>query len=273
MRTRNRWTSPTPTAWIRCYARESYILSLQDAIALALENNLDIAVQRYGTQIADASILRSKAGGFLRGVNTSVAPGPTSATQTGAQTGINQSAAQQAATVQTTGNVLVSHPGSAIPQLDPSIQGLMRFEHQTTPQTSAFLTGTNSYIQSLNLGAFTYNQAWLSGTQIAVGYTGTAINANNRSADFNPSVQGSMTFQLTQHLLQGFGWAVNSRQIHVARNQREISDLVFKQQVITTVTAVANLYWDLVSFNEDVRVKQQALATSQRLYEGATAQP
>ena len=61
----------------------------------------------------------------------------------------------------------------------------------------------------------------------------TAINANNRSADFNPSTQASLTFQLTQHLLQGFGWAVNSRQIHIARNQREISDLVFKQQVIT----------------------------------------
>ena len=71
---------------------------------------------------------------------------------------------------------------------------------------------------------------------------------------------------MTQHLLQGFGFAVNSRQIHIARNQREISDLVFKQQVITTVAAVMNLYWDLVAFNEDVRVKQQALATSEKLY-------
>jgi len=242
-------------------------LSLQDAVALALENNLDIAVQRYGTEIADANLLRAKAGGFLRGVNASVAPGPTSATQTGAQTGINQSAAQQASAVQTTGNVLVSQTGSAIPQLDPSIQGFMRFEHLTTPQTSYFLTGSNLYIQQANLGTFTYNQAWLSGTQIAVGYSGTSTNANNRSNDFNPSVQGSLTFQLTQHLLQGFGWAVNARQIHIARNQREVSDLVFKLQVITTVTAIANLYWDLVSFNEDVRVKRQALATSQRLYE------
>ena len=243
-------------------------LSLQDAIALALENNLDIAVQRYGTQIADANILRAKAGGFLRGVNTSIAAGPTSATQTGAQTGINQSAAQQATNLQsTTGNVLVSQTGSAIPQLDPSLQGFMRFEHTTTPQTSAFLTGTNSFIQRMGIGQFTYNQAWLSGTSLAMGFSATNSNANNRSADFNPSTQGSLTFQLTQHLLQGFGWAVNSRQIHIARNQREVSDLVFKQQVITTVTAIINLYWDLVAFNEDVRVKEQALKTSQRLYE------
>ena len=241
-------------------------LSLQDAIALALENNLDIALQRYGTQLADANILRAKAGGFLRGVNTSVTPGPTSATQTGAQTGINQSASQQAASVQTTGNVLVSQTGSAIPTLDPSIQGFMRFQHQTTPQSSAFLTGTNSYIQRNNIGSFTYNQGWLTGTTLALGYSGTSATANNRSADFNPSTLGSLTLQVTQHLLQGFGVAVNSRQIHIARNQREISDLVFKQQVITTVNAVINLYWDLVAFNEDVRVKRQAMSASEKLY-------
>ncbi len=241
-------------------------LSLQDAIALALENNLDIALQRYGTQLADANILRAKAGGFLRSVNTSVTAGPTSATQTGAQTGINQSASQQAASVQTTGNVLVSQTGSPIPTLDPSIQGFARFQHLTTPQSSAFLTGTNSFIQRNNIGSFTYNQGWLSGTTLSLGYSGTSSSVNNRSADFNPSTQGSLTLQVTQHLLQGFGFAVNSRQIHIARNQREISDLVFKQQVITTVTAVINLYWDLVAFNEDVRVKQQALAASEKLY-------
>jgi outer membrane protein TolC len=142
----------------------------------------------------------------------------------------------------------------------------MRFQHQTTPQTSAFLTGTNSFIQRNDVGSFTYNQGWLTGTTLSLGYSGTSSSANNRSADFNPSTQGSLTLQVTQHLLQGFGFAVNSRQIHIARNQRELSDLVFKQQVITTVTAVINLYWDLVAFNEDVRVKQQALAASEKLY-------
>src|SRR5712692_1703612 len=92
-------------------------LSLQDTIALALENNLDIEVQRYGPQVAYANLLRARAGGFLRGVNASVTQGPTSATQTGPQTGINQSAAQQTANVQTTGNILVSQTGSALPSL------------------------------------------------------------------------------------------------------------------------------------------------------------
>jgi len=242
-------------------------LSLQDTIALALENNLDIALQRYGPQIADANILRAKAGGFLRGVNSTVTAGPTSATQaSAAQTGINQSAAQQAAAVQTSGNILVSQTGSAIPTLDPSLQGFMRWQHQTTPQSSAFITGTNSLVQRNDIGNFQYTQGFLTGSTVTFGYSGTALSSDNRSADFNPSTLGSASFSLTQHLLQGFGIAVNARQIHIAKNQRELSDLVFKQQVIVTVAAVLNLYWDLVAFNEDVRVKKEALATSQRLY-------
>src|SRR2546428_815315 len=48
------------------------MLSLSDAIALALENNLDIAIQRLNTPIADLDILRTKAGAMPRGVRTSV---------------------------------------------------------------------------------------------------------------------------------------------------------------------------------------------------------
>lgn len=242
-------------------------LSLQDAIALALENNLDIAMQRYGPAIADANVLRAKAGGFLRGVNTSVTAGPSSAPSgNAAQTGISQSAAQQAANVGTTGNVLVSQTGSAIPSLDPQLQGFMRFAHQTTPQPSAFVTGTNFFIQRNDIGNFQYQQGFLTGTNLTLGFSATAVESNNRSADFNPATQGSLSLSLTQHLLQGFGIAVNSRQIHIAKNQRELSDLVFKQQVITTVAAIINLYWDLVAFNEDVRVKRQAVGTSEKLY-------
>ncbi len=72
---------------------------------------------------------------------------------------------------------------------------------------------------------------------------------------------------MTQHLLQGFGPAVNNRQIRIAKNNREVSDLVFKAQVITTVSAIKDLYWDLVSYNENVRVQRDALAATERLLE------
>src|SRR6266550_4451686 len=157
------------------------------------------------------------------------------------ETGINQSAAQQASSLQTSGNILISQTGSPIPNLDPTIQGLMRWQHQTTPQTSTFVTGTNALFQRSDIGNFTYNQGFLTGTAVSLGYSGSRLFSNNTSADFNPATLGSLTFNFTQHLLQGFGIAVNSRQIHIAKNQRELSDLVFKLQVITTIAAVINL--------------------------------
>jgi outer membrane protein TolC len=244
-------------------------LSLQDAIALALENNLDIEIQRYGPQLADASVQRAQAGGFARGVSTSVTSGPTSASGgSSSQTGISGNAASQAssATSSSTGSTVVTQTGSTIPTLDPTFTSALRWGHTSTPQSSAFVTGTNSLIQRQDISQFGVQKGFLTGTTVSLALNNSHIRTNNRSADFNPSSSSTLGFTLTQKLLQGFGVAVNSRQIKIAKNNREISDLTFKQQVITTVSAVMNLYWDLVSFNEDVRVKKQALALSEKLY-------
>jgi len=72
---------------------------------------------------------------------------------------------------------------------------------------------------------------------------------------------------VTQPLLRGFGIELNRRFIHIAKNDFRISDLVFRQQVIDTVAGIARLYTDLVSLNEDVKVKREALRLSERLYE------
>ncbi len=247
-------------------------LSLQDAIALALENNLDIEIQRYGPQIAEAAILRARGGGFARGVTTSVRGGPASATSStvsAAQTGISASAAaaaasQSAATAEST---VVTQTGSTIPNLDGVLVGSMRWSHTSTPQTSAFVTGTNAFVSRNDTSALTFRKGFLTGTTISLGLDNQFLRTNNRSADFNPAHNGSLGLTITQRLLQGFGVAVNSRQIHIARNNREISDLTFKNQVITTVSAVINLYWDLVSFREDVRVKRRSLALAEKLYD------
>lgn len=246
-------------------------LTLQDAIALALENNLDIEIQRYGPQIADASILRARAGGFARGVSTNVQGGPPSATGSAGsatQTGINQNAAAQASnqTSSAVGSTFITQTGSAIPNLDPVLTSNARWSHTSTPQTSAFITGTNAMISRNDSAGVGLQQGFLTGTIASLNMSNQWLSTNNRSADFNPATSSSLGITITQHLLQGFGRAVNSRQIQIARNNREISDLTFKNQVITTVSAVINLYWDLVSFNEDVRVKKQALALAGKLY-------
>jgi outer membrane protein len=240
-------------------------LSLQDAIALALENNLDIEIQRYAPLIAETSLMRARAGGFARGVSTGVQSGPASASgrsggdQTGTGTGGGTGA--------TVGSTFVTQTGSAIPNLDPVITGSSRWAQTSTPQASAFVTGTNAFVSRNDSSGIAVQKSFLTGTSFSLSFNNQHLRTNNRSADFNPSRSGSVGLNITQRLLQGFGRAVNSRQITIARNNREISDLTFKNQVIVTVSAIINLYWDLVSFNEDVRVKQQSLKLAEKLYD------
>ncbi len=257
-------------------------LSLNDAIALALENNIDIETQRYGTPIADANLLRAQAGGALRGVTPAVTSGPSSATAlttgsgtTGSTstssgfttTGVQGNASTQAA--QSTSNsqgALIQQTGTAIPSLDPYISGVLRYSHSTTPQSNVVVTGTTAYITDQDIGQFSYNQSFLTGTTFSLGYSDVNATNNSYSTLINPSKTASLTFSFQQHLLQGFGVSVNNREIVTARNNREAADLSFKLQVITTVVSVQDLYWDLVYFLDDVKAKQQALAYNERLY-------
>jgi outer membrane protein len=246
-------------------------LSLQDTIALALENNLDIAIQRYGPGIADAGVLQAEAGGFAPGVSTTVTAGPSSASvaSSGTTPGTNQNASSQASTATSSavsGSVLQSS-GPSIPSLDPAVFGTVNWGHTTSPQSSAFITGTNFLVQNSQLANFGVQKGFLTGTTASLSLNNTSATSNNPRNDFNPSTSASLGFTLTQHLLQGFGLAVNSRQIHIAKNNREVSDLTFKLQVETTVAAVMSLYWNLVAFNENVRVAREAVASATRLWE------
>jgi outer membrane protein len=245
-------------------------LSMQDAIALALENNLDIAIQRYGPAVADAAVLQAEAGGFARGVSTTVTAGPSGASisSSGTTPGINQNSASvaSAGTASAVGGSVLQSSGPAIPNLDPILTGSASWAHQTTPQSSTFITGTTSLVQRQDLSNFGLQKGFLTGTIVNLGLNNNGTSSNNPRNDFNPSTSSSLGLSITQHLLQGFGPAINSRQIHIARNNREVADLTFKLQVETTVAAVMELYWQLVAFNEAVKVAQEAVTAAQRLY-------
>ncbi len=166
------------------------------------------------------------------------------------------------------GASVISAGGPAIPSLDPALTGTLSWGHLTTPQSSAFLTGTNALIQRQNIGNFGIQKGFLTGTSVSLGLNNNSVHQQQSAQRFQPVHQLlARAVDFTQHLLQGFGTAVNSRQIHIARNNREVSDLTFKLQVETTVAAVMELYWDLVSFNEAVQVGRDALAASQQLLE------
>jgi outer membrane protein len=245
-------------------------LSLRDAIALALENNLDIESARLTPKLQDANLLRASAGSLLRNVASSVATGPSSASL-GVLSGANSLGGGSVASTTGTGGVLsglsVQLAGSAIPNLDPSFVINSQISHQTSPQSSSFVTGTNFLTTQFHTLNYAIQQGFLTGTNVSLGMSNTlGLRQNSPNNDFNPTTNGSLQFSVSQNLLQGFGLAVNNRAIRVAKNQLHISDLTFKQQVIATVTSVVNLYWDLVSFNESLKVKQQTLELNTSLY-------
>lgn len=242
-------------------------LSLQDAIALTLENNLDIEIQRYGTPIQDANLLRALAGGALRGVTPTVQNGATSATLgVGQASGITQSASASASGAGNNQGALVQQTGTTIPNYDPTISGVLQWQHSSQPQASQVVTGTSALVQGIHTQQLQLGQGFSTGTSYTLGYSEQLLSSNNSRNTFNPFRTGSFSLTVRQNLLQGFGRALNNRNIVVARNSREQSDLSFKQQVITSVTSTINLYWDLVSFNDDVKSKQQSLAYNERLF-------
>ena len=257
-------------------------LSLDDAIALALENNLDIAYMRYQSLVSDTDILRAKAGFPIRnlvpfGVTSSLS---TSNSATGG-TGVNPlGSTTNASTITTFAGGSTTAPnggisvvgtniigGSAIPQFDPVFTTTVGWAHNSTPQSSTFITGTSALITQGATTAMGYSQAFSTGTAFSLNFNSATSDSNSIRNTVNPSISSGLTLNFVQPLLQGFGRSMNARYLVISRNNREASDLLFKQQVIQTVSQVANLYWDLVGFNENVRVVREALELANKLHE------
>jgi outer membrane protein len=239
-------------------------LSAQDAVALAVENNLDIEVQRYGPLLAQEVLRRARAGGALRSVGVGVASGPASVSLTGV-TVTNLSAAGTAGQGVSSGGGIVTQLGPPISSFDPTVTIYSNFQHATSPQSNTILTGTTALIQNSRTYQAQYLQAWDFGMTAQFTVYDQHINVNSAFFDVDPYTQGYLDLQVTQNLLYGFGSAVNGRNIRVQKNNIKVTNLQFKQQVATTVSAVLNLYWDLVEFWQDQRARQRELAAAEQL--------
>ena len=241
-------------------------LTAQDVIALALENNVDIAIQRYGPYLAREVLRRAQGGGALRDIGQPIAPGPTSVSLEGVN--VNSVGLGESSSGVSSGGGIVVQYGAQPPPLDPVLYLYTNFVHQTIPESNLTLSLTPTLIYDYQTYAAQYSQSFLTGTYTQLSYGSTRNRFNSPLYDINPYTTGYLDLYVTQNLLQGFGISVNNRNIRVAKNNLKVTDLQLKLQVITTVSAVLNLYWDLVSFNEDLRIKQEALTTAQQLYEG-----
>jgi outer membrane protein TolC len=247
-------------------------LASRDVVALALENNIDIEVQRYAPLLAREVLHRAEGGGALRGVGLGVAAGPTSVSLSGVSVNTNGAPSGAAGSGVSSGGGIVTQLGPSIPSFDPTVSGFANFAHTTSPQSNTVLSGTTSLVTNTRSYQVAYSQNFSFGLNAQLNYSSNHIHVNSTSFTLNPYTAGSLDLQLTQNLLNGFGRAVNTRNIRVQKNNLKVTDLQFKQQVITTVSAVLNLYWDLVTFNEEVKSRQQAVDTADQLLKNNQSQ-
>jgi len=245
-------------------------LSLSDAVLLALENNFDIAIARINLDIADTDILRAKAGSSLRGVSTGVVTntlGGSSSTITGGGGPGGTSSGAGGGGTGASGLVLSTNGGGPAPEvLDPTLTGAVEYESLKQQQSNLLFSGGLSQVYTdTSTYNFTYNQGFLTGSALAVGFNNSRVSTDNPFTDYSPDITTSFRATVTQHLLQGFGPGINGRFIVQAKNNRRITDSAFRQQLLYTVNQVENIYWGLVSAYEDEQAKERALGQSTQL--------
>jgi outer membrane protein len=273
-------------------------LSLQDAIALALENNLDVEAERYNITLARTDLVRAAGGGSVRGIDYGIEPpqngvggpgspllnattansNPTTPTVTDL-TSLNSTTQTQQSLSETAAGFSYS-PGPNIPLFDPQLIGdagyLRRSDTVTLGGTGTTGTGSGSGTTSgtttttqpvdyigLNVS---YLQGFSTGLELEAIVNNASSVEYGSTRQLDPFSTPSTSVTLTQPLLRGFGRGVNLRYLRIARTDQKISRLLFEQQVMETIYGTSRLYFDLVSLGEDVLVKEESLraATKQR---------
>jgi outer membrane protein len=252
-------------------------LSLADAVALALENNLDIEVARYSPKEAETDLLRAKSGANLSGVQTQISTLSTASSASagsggagftsgpgGQATGINEGASGQIDSGGSAGSA-ASFFGTQTVNLDPQLSATFGAFHTSIPQITSSVTGTNTLVSDSLTSSVNFQQGFITGTTLGVRYATFRQQNNNIRNNFNPTLSADLSISLTQRLTQGFGRAVNNRNIRIAKNNQVVENLNFREQVITTLSRLEQLYWDLVTFRRIAEARRQDVDLSDRL--------
>jgi outer membrane protein TolC len=227
-------------------------LSLRDAIDLALEDNLDMVIARYNLPIAQMDILRTKAGGQTRGVNTGVVsgtPGGTSGSGGGSGGGAGGTSGGAGGAGAGSGGLVQSTlgTGTAVSNYDPFISANTYVDHTSQLLPNQTVYGTPVIHLNEILANVTYQQAFPTGGSIQAVFNNNRQTTNSPNNTFNPQLTSFVEIYAQQNLLAGAGLGPNLRFLRIARANQKISDIAFKAQVIATVTQICDIYWDLVS--------------------------
>ncbi len=243
-------------------------LTLQDTIALAIENNLDLQIDRYGPLNAEWYVERQQAGGPLRGVPA----GTGSSNLITSGQGVNGATKAAGLLTNSNGagasnnNTTIQQIGSVTPNLDPTFQSAMTWSHETNLYPDPVLAGSNALVDSIHKFTNYVQEGLLTGGTVQIQANEEYLKEDAPSDILNPSVAPAVSIYLRHNLLQGFGVGLNARYINMAKNQVISANVTFKSQLLNMVANVANQYWGLVADYDDLKAKQAALEFAQNFY-------
>ena len=245
-------------------------LTVADAIALAIENNLGLETDRYGPLLAQTALERAQAGGPVRGVPSA------SAQVSSVNAGVGVNGSSQSAGLGGGGggggtggggNAAIQQVGAITPNLDPVLQSTTTQGHLTQPQANTVLSQTNALVQSVRTTNTTLQMGLISGGVVQYRNYEQSLSENAPSNSLNPAVGPHMDLAFRHSLLQGFGVKLNDRGIRIAKINNRASLESFRSQLLNLVAGVLNSYWDLVSAGEELQARRRSQENAQKFYE------
>jgi outer membrane protein TolC len=246
-------------------------LTVRDAIALAIENNLGLETDRYGPLLAQSALERALAGGPIRGVPSA------SAQVSSVNAGVGVAGSTASAGLGSGGgggsgggsggNAVIQQVGAITPNLDPVLQSSTTQSHLTQPQANRVLSQTNELIESARTTNTTLQMGLLTGGIVQYRNYEQSFKENAPSDSLNPAVGPHMDLAFQHSLLRGFGVKLNDRGIRIAKLNTGGSLEQFRSQLLDLVANVLNSYWDLVSAGDEWKARQRSEENAQKFYQ------
>ena len=215
-------------------------LSLQDAIDLAIENNLDLQLQRFNPRFADTDLLRAKGGGLLRGIDFNIRNLPQGIGRTRQPLADyrrrNEShyhrRLQLGGSRALAGDHDSESPGERTVRLlrgpaTPAVRSVSQRSAIHGVETNTFennfnTAGVDPLIANNFLGTFGYSQGFSSGAAVNASFNETRTSFNSVTSNYDPFTTGNLSVSVVQPLLQGFGIEMNRRFIRMAENTQDL---------------------------------------------------
>jgi outer membrane protein len=243
-------------------------LTVADALALAIENNLNLEIDRYGPLLADSALERAKAGGPNRGVPA----GNTQISSVDSGVGVNGTTVAAGLSnggsggggASGNGGATIQQVGVIVPNFDPTLQNTTSFSHITTPESNVILSQTEELIQSAHTYNSVYSQGLITGGQLQYREYQQTFSENAPGDFVNPSSEARMDLIYRQPLLQSFGTQLNGRTIRISRINTTAAREQFRSRLLDLVSSVLNLYWNLVAANDELRARQRAFEIAEK---------